>query len=41
MVAINSNGIVAFELKDGAYNGELFIQFISNKLLRYFNENLW
>ena len=39
MVAINSNGIVAFELNDGAYNGKLFIRFIANKLVRYFDEN--
>ena len=39
MVAINLNGIVAFELKNGAYNGELFIRFITNKLVRYFDEN--
>ena len=39
MVAINSNGILAFELKDGEYNGELFIWFIANKSVRYFDKN--
>ena len=36
MTAINTRGIVAHEIKEGAYNGTLFIDFISNKLKSHF-----
>jgi transposase/arginine repressor len=39
MAAIDINGVIASELKDGAYNGMSFINFISDKLLRYFKSN--
>lgn len=39
MMAINSRGTVAYELKEGAYNGNLFIDFINNKLKVYFQNN--
>ena len=37
MAAISLNGIISYELSDGAYNGNKFINFISEKLVSYFN----
>ena len=39
MAAISLNGIISYELSDGAYNGNKFINFISEKLVPYFNNN--
>ena len=36
MVAIKITGIIAFEIKDGAFNGESFMKFIEEKLLLHF-----
>ncbi|KAF7690711.1 hypothetical protein CDIK_2710 [Cucumispora dikerogammari] len=39
MAAISINGVIGYELKDGSYNGELFINFILTVLVPYFNSN--
>ena len=39
MLAINSRGIVAHALKEGAYNGNLFMDFINNNLTAHFHSN--
>lgn len=39
MAAIDINGIVAHELMDGSYNGEIFKNYIRNYLLPYFTQH--
>jgi len=39
LAAIDINGVIAFELTDGAYNGTRFINFINEKLVPYFKRN--
>ena len=39
LVAIKKSGIIAFEIKDGAFNGDAFIVFIREKLVPHFNNN--
>jgi len=39
MVAIKNSGIVAFEIKDGAFEGTSFIHFLNDKLLEHFQAN--
>ncbi|KAG0434020.1 hypothetical protein DMUE_5331 [Dictyocoela muelleri] len=39
MVAIKKPGIIAFEVKDGSFTGESFIDFINNKLSLHFQNN--
>jgi len=39
MAAIDVNGVISYDLKDGAYNGMAFINFISMKLVPYFLSN--
>lgn len=36
MVAIKNSGIISYEIRDGPYNGDTFIDFIKNKLLIHF-----
>ena len=40
MAAIDINGVISYELKDGAYNGIPFINFFTEKLLLYFKNKL-
>jgi hypothetical protein len=39
LVAIKNTRIIAFELKEGAFNGEYFVEFIRNKLKFHFELN--
>nr|XP_047125430.1 uncharacterized protein LOC124807529 [Hydra vulgaris]XP_047132540.1 uncharacterized protein LOC124811238 [Hydra vulgaris] len=39
MCAINISGVVAYELRTGAYNAESFERFIRNNLCNYFRQN--
>ena len=39
MCAINLNGVIGFDFVDGAYNGDLFIRFIIEKLVPFFAVN--
>ena len=39
MCVFNLNGVLEFELREGAYNSELFIDFINRKLINYFALN--
>jgi len=39
MVVIKNTGIVAYEMKDGAFEGKSFIEFIVNKLSPHFSAN--
>lgn len=39
MAAITIEGILYYEVQDGAFNGDLFIPFITNHLVPYFNNN--
>lgn len=39
MCAIDINGVIASEVMQGAYNGDLFMTFIVSKLLQYFREH--
>ena len=39
MCAISIDGVIAYEYKSGAYNSELFVQFIIQKLVPYFRLN--
>lgn len=40
MVAINNRGVIAFDTRDGAYDGNSFIEFINRKLCEHFENNL-
>ena len=37
---VKNTGVIAHEIQKGAYNGDLFIDFIRRKLMPHFNENL-
>lgn len=39
MAAISINGVICFEMQDGAYNGDGFINFITAQLIPYFRSN--
>jgi len=39
MAAINITGVVAFEIKEGSYNGNSFVDFINNNFKTYFERN--
>ena len=39
MVAVNHMGIISYEIKDGAFDGKTFIDFISKKLSVHFAAN--
>lgn len=39
MVAISKNGIIDFEINNGAFNGDKFINFIENKLRPHFKNH--
>ncbi|KAG0442027.1 hypothetical protein DMUE_0601 [Dictyocoela muelleri] len=39
MVAIKKSGIVTYQIKDGPFNGDTFINFIENNLLFHFQNN--
>ena len=39
MVAIKFSGVIAFEIKEGSFNGGDFISFISNHLNNHFRQN--
>lgn len=39
MCAINSNGVLSYEIISGSYNGDIFKNFIEKKLIDHFKEN--
>jgi transposase len=39
MAAINKHGVITHEIQEGAYNGNLFIQFIHDKLKTHFERH--
>ena len=41
MCAISSEGLIAWQLRDGAYNSQYFVEFIEEKLVPYFATNTY
>jgi len=39
MAAIGMSGVIAYQLRDGAYNGDSFLLFIQSQLLSYFRDH--